>query len=89
VPIRRDRNLELGADAVGGGDQNGIAIASRLEIEERSESAECGVGTGSARCAGEGLDRIDERVTGIDVDACVPVRPAGNRFLAWVRGGIS
>ena len=38
-----DRELQLGADAVIGGDQQRIAIARRLEVEKAAESAELGV----------------------------------------------
>ena len=35
-----DGELELGADAVGGGDQHRVGVARRLEVEERAEAAE-------------------------------------------------
>ena len=38
-----DGELELGADAVIGGDQQRIAIARRLEVEEAAEAAQRGV----------------------------------------------
>ena len=43
-----DRDLQLGADAVGGGDQKGVAVAGGLEVEEGAEAAQPGIAT---RCA--------------------------------------
>ena len=40
VAVVIDRELELGADAVIGRDQQRIAIARRLEVEEAAEAAE-------------------------------------------------
>src|SRR6185437_836674 len=39
-------NFELGADAVGGGDQDWILVACRLQVEEGTETAEPGFGAG-------------------------------------------
>ena len=43
VPVVVDRELELGADAVVGGDQQRVGIAGRLGIEEPAEAADLGV----------------------------------------------
>jgi hypothetical protein len=64
-----DRDLELGANAVGGRDQNRILEARRLEIEQRAEAAEPCARTRPRRGARERLDRFDERVSRVDVDA--------------------
>jgi hypothetical protein len=40
VPAALDGELELGADAVIGGDQQGVAVARRLEVEEAAEAAQ-------------------------------------------------
>jgi len=69
VPPGGDGDLQLGADTVGGRDQDGIAKPRRLEIEERAEAAEPGIGAAPRRRPGERLDRLDQRVAGIDVDA--------------------
>ena len=69
VPPGLDRDLELGADAVRGGDEDRIAIARRLEIEERAEAAEPGIGSRPRRGARQRLYRLDERVPGVDIDA--------------------
>ncbi len=64
-----DRDLQLGADAVGGGDQQRIAIAGRLEVEEGAEAAQAGVRTAARRRFGERLDRFHQGLAGIDVHA--------------------
>ena len=43
VPAGLDGDLELGADAVVGGNQDRVREAGRLEIEQRAEAAEIGV----------------------------------------------
>ena len=43
MPPGLDGDLELGADAVVGGDQQRIAKAGRLEVEQPAEPAEPGV----------------------------------------------
>jgi len=47
-----DGELQLGADAVGGGDENGIVIAGRPGIEEGAEAAETGGGAAARRRPG-------------------------------------
>jgi hypothetical protein len=71
-----DRDLELGADAIGGDDEDRIAIAGRLQIEERAEPAEPGIAARARRRASERLDRLDQRVAGVDVDSGVLVAAA-------------
>src|SRR3546814_670891 len=68
-----DGDLQLGAHAVVGGDQQGIAVARRLEVEEAAEAAEPGVGPAAGGRARQRLDCLDQRVTGIDVDASILV----------------
>jgi hypothetical protein len=63
-----DRQLELGADAVGSGDEDGIAIAGGLRIEEGAETAEGRRRAAARGRAGERLDRLDQRSAGVDVD---------------------
>jgi hypothetical protein len=69
VPAGGDGELELGADAICGGDEQGIAIAGGLEIEEGAEAAEPGGAAGARGGAGKRLDRLDQGIAGIDVDA--------------------
>ena len=68
-----DGDLELGADTVGGGDQDRVLEAGRLQIEQRAEAAEAGLGAGPRRRLGERLDRLDQGVAGIDIDPGIAV----------------
>jgi hypothetical protein len=67
------RNLELGADPVGGGDQQRIAIAERRQVEKRGETAQAGRTAAPRRGPGERLDRLDQGVAGVDVDTRLAV----------------
>ena len=64
-----DRDLDLGADAVGRGDQDRVLEAGGLEVEQPAEAADLGVGAGAGGGAHHRLDQIDQAVAGIDVDA--------------------
>ena len=75
-----DRDLDLGADAVVGGDQDGIAKARRLEVEQAAEAADLGVGAGAARRPDQRLDALDHGVARIDVDPGVGVSQARRGF---------
>ena len=68
-----DGDLQLGADAVVGGDQQGVAEARRLEVEEAAETAQAGIRAAARGRAGQGLDGLDQGVAGIDVDARILV----------------
>ena len=73
VPAGLDGDLELGADAVVGGDQDRVVEARPLQVEQRAEAAEIGVGARPARRLGQRLDGLDQGVAGIDIDAGVAV----------------
>ena len=73
-----DGQLELGADAVVGGDQQRVVIARRLQVEEAAEAAELGVGARPRGRLGERGDRLHQRIAGGDRDAGVGV---GERLL--------
>ena len=79
-----DGELDLGADAVGGGDQHRVGEAGALEVEQPAEAADLGVGAGPRGRAHQRLDQLDHAVAGIDVDAGVrvgearPVLPSAN-----------
>jgi hypothetical protein len=64
-----DRDLDLGADAVVGGDQHRILEAGALEIEQSAEAADFGVGTGARRRFHQRLDQFHHAVAGVDIDA--------------------
>jgi len=73
VPAGIDRDPELGADAVGRGDQDRILEAGGLQVEQPAEAAEIGVGAGAAGGGGQRLDGLDQRLARVDVDAGVTV----------------
>ena len=64
-----DRDLDFGADAVIGRDQDRIAEAGGLEVKQPAEPADLGIGPRPARGAHQRLDLVDHRIAGIDVDA--------------------
>ncbi len=68
-----DRELELGADAVVGRDQQRVAIARRLEVEQAAEAAKLRVRARPRGRAGEGTDGLHQRIAGIDRDAGVGI----------------
>jgi hypothetical protein len=81
VPPGLDGDLELGADAVGGRHQDGIAIAGRAQVEAGAEAADGAVGAGPGGGAGQRLDRLDQRVARVDIDAGILVAAAGYGVL--------
>jgi hypothetical protein len=85
VVIGLDRHFHLGADAIGGGDQDRVGEAGRLEVEQRAETAEIDLGAGAGGGLGLRLDRFDQRGAGIDVNARIFVRDGGDGVLAGVR----
>jgi hypothetical protein len=78
-----DGDLELGADAVGGADQDRVLEAGGLQVEQRAEAAQAGIRAGAAGGLGERLDGLDQRLAGIDVDAGIAV---GQALLGVVGG---
>ena len=68
-----DRDLDLGADAVGRRDQNRILEARRLQIEQSAEPADFGVGAGPRGGTNHRLDQIDQAIARIDIDARICV----------------
>ena len=76
-----DGDLDLGADAVIGGDQHRILEAQRLEVEQAAEAADFGVGAGARGRAHQRLDQLDHPVAGVDIDAGLRVGEPAPRFL--------
>ena len=64
-----DGDLQLGADAVGGGDEQRIVVAGGLQVEQGAEAAQRRVRARPARGLGQRLDRLDQGVARVDVDA--------------------
>ena len=57
VPVERERELQLRADAVGAGDEHRLAVALR-QLDQRAESADAGEHFRAASsCAANGLIR--------------------------------
>src|SRR5689334_5568754 len=70
---RLNRQLELCADAVIRGHEQGIGIARGLEVEEASEPAEFRVRARPRRRPGKWADALHEGVAGFNGDAGVRV----------------
>ena len=70
--FERERELELGAHAVGARDQHRLAKAL-ADLDQRAEAADAAQHLGAHRALGERLDALDQRVAGVDVDAGVAV----------------
>ena len=66
-----DRDLELGADAIGRGDQNRIAEPRGLQVEQSAEPAERRVRAGPSRGFRGGRNARHEFLARIDIDAGV------------------
>ncbi|EIM72195.1 hypothetical protein A33O_20475 [Nitratireductor aquibiodomus RA22] len=82
VPVRINGDLELGADAVIGGHEDGVGKACRLEIEQAAEAADLAVGARPARGAHHGLDLVHHPAAGIDIDARIGIGEAVFTFLS-------
>ena len=79
MPVVRNRELQLRADAVGAGDEHGLPVAVERRLEQRAEAAEPG---DDALARGAVRDRADPRdqiVAAIGVDAGIAVAQAGLR----------
>jgi hypothetical protein len=72
VAAELEGELELGADAVGSRDED-RRLVLRGQRAQRAEAADPGHHLGAHRAPGEGLDRLDQRIAGVDVDARVAV----------------
>ncbi len=69
--------LELGADAVGAGDQDRLSIAIQRQFKQGTEAAQPAKHTGAPRSGNRRLDAIDQAVSRVDIHAGVPVAEAG------------
>jgi hypothetical protein len=73
VAAEHEGELELGAHAIGAGNQDGLPVLLR-DRAQRAETPEPGQHLGAHRALGERLDGFDQRVAGVDVHAGVTVR---------------
>src|SRR5580692_4586328 len=64
-----DGDLDLGADAVVGGDQDRIGIAGGLQVEQSAEAADFSSGPGPRGPAHQRLDQFHPAVASVDIDA--------------------
>ncbi len=87
VAAALDRELQLGADPVGRGHEQGIAIARALQVEHPAEAADLGIGAGARGRFHQRLDQIDEPVAGIDIDAGVAVAEPSRLGHFGLQGG--
>ena len=67
-----ERELELGADAVGARHQHRFLVFLR-HFKKGAESADAGQYTVAQRAFGEGLDIVDKLIAGVDVDTGVTI----------------
>tara|TARA_R110002126_G_scaffold97104_3_gene226608 strand:- start:1467 stop:2048 length:582 start_codon:yes stop_codon:yes gene_type:complete len=64
-----DREAELGADAIGRGDENRILETGGFRIEDTTKAANGAIGARPDRGLGQGLDEFDQLVRRINVNA--------------------
>ncbi len=84
VAVGEERDLELAADAVGGGDHDRLAVA-RGHAHEGSEAAHAREDLGTRAGAREGRDAADRVLAGVDVDAGRAVAQRLHRVAGAVR----
>jgi peptidoglycan/xylan/chitin deacetylase (PgdA/CDA1 family) len=88
VAVQLEGQLQLGADAVGAGDQHRLPVFLR-DLEEGAEAADAGHHLGAQGASGERLDAFDEGIAGIDVDAGIAIGKWGGqgdiRFVIKLR----
>ena len=80
VPVTSDRQLQLGADTVGGGDEQRIDEAGRTQIEQRAEASQFvndAIAPGRPR---QRPDGVHQPLTRVDIDARVLVREPADGF---------
>ena len=72
VLVQREGELELGADAIGARHQHRLAEAFR-QFDQRAEAADSSQHLRAQRALRERLDRFDQAIAGVDVDAGVAI----------------
>ncbi len=73
-----ESDLQLGADAVGAADEDGL-LHPRGDGAQPREASDVGEDLGDPRALREGRDAVHERVAGVDVDPRVLVRDGHRR----------
>ena len=82
-----DRDHQLGADAIVGGNQDRILEAGALQIKQAAEAAEVGIRARPAGGFHQWLDSLDECVAGIDIDPGIAVCDRSIRAVGLVGRG--
>jgi hypothetical protein len=82
VAVELERQLELGAHAVGARNQHRLLVLLR-QLEQRAETADAGHHAFAHGALGKRLDPVDQRVAGFDVNTGIAV---GKACLAGGRG---
>ena len=80
MPAALRQKLQLGADAVGRGDQDRIAKTGLPQVEQAAETADLGVGTRPRRAAGERRDGTHQGLAGVDVHPRLAIPAGGGRL---------
>jgi hypothetical protein len=62
VPVRFDRNLDLGANSIRRRDEHRVAKSGSLEVEQSAEAADLGIGAGARGRPDQGLIRSTMRL---------------------------
>ena len=63
-------NLQLRSNSISPTDDDRILESSRFQIEQSTESTDDRVGTDSLRRFDDGIDLVDELVSGVDGYSC-------------------
>ena len=81
MAIGGERDLQLGADAIGRGDQDRVPESGGSHVEKPAKSADLDIGAGPRRGADMRFDGIDQLRAGLDVYSRVLVAALVNGFL--------
>ena len=73
VDAEFEGDLELGADAVGAGDEDGLLVLAGIELEEAAEAADFAKHVAGEGALGEVLDALLGAVAAGDVDSGIGV----------------
>ena len=67
--IHQEGDLELGADPVGGRDEDRMAVLTAFELEKAAEAADAGQQPGTRRLARKRLDQPHQAIRRGDIDS--------------------
>ena len=70
-------DFQLGAHAIGGGDQNRVLIARRLGVKQAAKTAQRPVRAGTGRGPRQRPDGLDECIARINIHTCRLVTQPG------------